>query len=238
MRVHQPAAPTRRSPLARSRAGVWPFIAVLFAVLLVVAGSSAAQPHDAQPQQPAHAAPQQPAHGTPAAGEHAAESGEEHGGGWLQTVARLFNFALLAGVLAYYLKAPIAGYISSRSSQIRQDLVTAAELRASATAQLAEIERQLKSLPAELEALKKQGVEDVRAEKLRIAQAAAVERERLLEHARREIDMRLRIAKRELVEHAANLAVEVARARITSTITPDDQLKLVDRYTAQLRGAS
>jgi F0F1-type ATP synthase membrane subunit b/b' len=80
-------------------------------------------------------------------------------------------------------------------------------------------------------------VEDVRAEKLRIAQAAAVERERLLEHARREIDMRLRIAKRELLEHAANLAVGLARDRITRSITPDDQLKLLDRYTTQLKGA-
>ncbi len=202
---------------------------MLFVVLFVVAASAGAQPHDAQPPPPAH--------GAPAAGEHAKASGEDHGGGWLQTAARLFNFALLAGILTYYLKAPIAGYISSRSSQIRQELVTAAELRASATAQLAEIDRKLKSLPAELDALTKQGVEDVRAEKLRIAQAAAVERERLLEHARREIDMRLRIAKRELVEHAANLAVGVARERITQSITPDDQLKLVDRYTAQLKGA-
>jgi F-type H+-transporting ATPase subunit b len=208
---------------------VWPLAGLLFVVLFVVAASVAAQPNDAQPPKPAH--------GAPAAGEHAETSAEEHASGWLQTVARLFNFALLVGILTYYLKAPIAGYISSRSSQIRQDLVTASELRASATAQLAEIDRKLKSLPGELEALKTQGVEDVRAEKLRIAQAAAVERERLLEHARREIDMRLRIAKRELLEHAANLAVGLARDRITRSITPDDQLKLLDRYTTQLKGA-
>jgi F0F1-type ATP synthase membrane subunit b/b' len=49
--------------------------------------------------------------------------------------------------------------------------------------------------------------------------------------------MRLRIAKRELVEHAAQLAVRAARARIETTITPDDQLRLVDRYAAQLQEA-
>jgi F0F1-type ATP synthase membrane subunit b/b' len=49
--------------------------------------------------------------------------------------------------------------------------------------------------------------------------------------------MQLRIARRALVEHAAQLAVDVAHARIVRTITPDDQLRLVDRYAAQLREA-
>ena len=48
------------------------------------------------------------------------------------------------------------------------------------------------------------------AEQARIAQAAAAERERLLEHTRREIEMRLRVARRELIEHAAQLAVDIA----------------------------
>jgi F-type H+-transporting ATPase subunit b len=137
----------------------------------------------------------------------------------------------------YFLKGPTATYVGSRSAQIRQDLVTAAEIRAAATAQLAEIERKVKSLPAELDALRERGAEDVASERERIAQAARLERERLLEHTRREIQMQLRIAHRELVAHAAQLAVDVARARIVSTITPDDQLRLVDRYAAQLKEA-
>ena len=71
----------------------------------------------------------------------------------------------------------------------------------------------------------------------RIAQAAATERERLLDQTRREIDMRLRMARRELTEYAAELAVSVAQERIKRTITPEDQLRLVDRYAAQLKEA-
>ena len=152
----------------------------------------------------------------------------------LETTARLLNFAILAGVLVYFLKTPIATYLAGRSTQIRQDLVTAAETRAAATAQLVEIDRRLTSLPAELDALKTQGADEVRAERIRIAQAAAVERERLVEQTRREIDMRLRVARRELLEYAAQLSVSVARDRITRSITTEDQLRLLDRYTAQL----
>jgi F-type H+-transporting ATPase subunit b len=162
----------------------------------------------------------------------AAEGG---GSAIVEVAARLINFGILAGVLVYFLKTPIATYLASRSAQIRQDLVAAAALRASATQQLAEIERRMNALPAELDALTAQGAEDVKAERARIASASAAERDRLLEQTRREIDMRLRIAKRELVELAAELAVQVARRRIAQTITPDDHLRLVDRYASQLR---
>lgn len=203
---------------------------LLFIILALPAVSVSAQDHGAAPPTAAGA---QPPHGEPAAREHAEEG--EHG--ILPTVARLVNFAILAGVLAYFLRAPIASYLASRRTQVRQDLVAAAELRRTASAQLEEIDRRLKGLPAELDALKARGAEDVVAERRRIAEAAAAERERLLAQTRREIDMRLRIARRELTEHAAQLAVTVAQERIRRTITPDDQLRLVDRYTAQLKEA-
>ena len=165
------------------------------------------------------------------------EQGAEHSQGILPIIARLFNFAVLVGALYYFLRSPVAAYLASRDTQIRQDLVTAKEMRAAATSELAKIDAKLKALPAELEALRKQGVEDVAAERTRIARAAAIERERLLEHTRREIQMQLRVARRELLEHGAQLAVDVARSRIVGTITPEDQLRLVDRYAAQLSEA-
>jgi F-type H+-transporting ATPase subunit b len=162
----------------------------------------------------------------------AAAEGEHEG--ILPTVAKLFNFGVLVGVLVYFLRTPIADYLRTRSTQIREGLVTAAEMRKTATAQLEEITRRLAALPAELEALKKRGAEDTVAEEARIAATAKAERARLLEQTRREIDMRLRIARRELTEHAADLAVQVAEDRIRRTITPDDQLRLLDRYATQL----
>jgi F-type H+-transporting ATPase subunit b len=162
----------------------------------------------------------------------AAAEGEHEG--ILPTIARLFNFAILAGVLVYFLRGPISEYLRTRSAQIRHDLVTAAEMRRSATAQLEQIQRQLASLPEEIATMKARGAEDIAAEEARIAETAKGERARLVEQTRREIAMRLRVARRELTEHAAALAVGIAGQRIVRTITPDDQLRLVDRYAAQL----
>ena len=219
--------PTRRASL--TGLALLLLLAVVFPVPITAQAHGAAPQHDATAQptakgaQPVEHAPAEEAHGS----EHAIRD----------TIARLLNFAILVGALVYFLKAPISSYLSGRSAQIRQDLVAAAELRRTATAQLEQIQQKLSALPAELAALKTRGEEDVQAEKARIAQAAAAERERLVEQTRREIDMRLRLARRELTEYAAQLAVSVAQDRITRTITPDDQLRLVDRYATQLKEA-
>jgi F-type H+-transporting ATPase subunit b len=205
----------------------------LFIVALMLATTASAQEH-AQPQQPLPTQQgAQPAH-PPAttAGEEA-----EHGNEAVSTIARLFNFAVLVGVLVYFLKSPLVGYLVSRGTQIRQDLVTAAEMRTAASAQLSEIQARMATLPGELEALRRQGAADVKSEQGRIAEAATQERDRLLDQTRREIDMRLRVAKRELTEHAAQLAVQVAEQRIKRVITPEDQIRLVDRYASQLKEA-
>jgi len=182
-------------------------------------------------QPPAEAAHAQAAEG------HGQAAEASHDQGALPTIARIFNFAALAGILVYFLRTPIANYLASRATEIRQDLVTAKDMRAAATQQLAEIDAKMKSLPGELEALRVQGASDVQAERARIAETATAERARLLDHTRREIEMQLRIARRDLTEHAAQLAVDVARARIVGTITNEDQLRLVDQYAAQLEGA-
>jgi F-type H+-transporting ATPase subunit b len=76
---------------------------------------------------------------------------------------------------------------------------------------------------------------EVAAEGQRISQQAATERERLLEQARREIDVQVRLAKRALTEHAADLAVQLATERIATGMTAADQARLVDRYLEQVK---
>src|SRR5581483_4938752 len=167
-----------------------------------------------------------PAPGTPEAGQ--AETEESHP--ITDMIARLVNFGILAGSLWWLLKSPIGQYLDDRSRQIRSDLVNAAETKQAAAAQIEEIDRKMKALPGELEALRAQGAQEIAAEEERIRTAAAAERERLLEQAKREIDLQARVAERELVAHAADLAVGVASERIKKNITDEDQKRLVDRY--------
>lgn len=145
------------------------------------------------------------------------------------------NFIIFVGVIYYFGNGPLKDYLATRSAAIRKDLVEAAELKASATAQLATIEQKLQALPGELNALRNRGAEEIVAEEKRIAAAAAADRERLLEQTRREIDLQVRLAKKEILEHAADLSVQLATERIRKETTPADQDRLVDRYLGQVK---
>jgi F-type H+-transporting ATPase subunit b len=232
------AASTRINPCelknkqsrARSRGAPVTLSASLaaFAVILLVATAALAQqPDHAQPRTD-HAAPGMQAEPS----EHTTD--EEHHSVWAGLLWPTVNFAILAGGLWYFLKAPLAGYLRDRHSAIRKDLVEAAQLKAAAAAQLAEIDRKLQALPGEIEALRRRGAEEIAAEEARISALAAAERERLLEQTRREIDLQVRLAKRELVEHAADLSIQLASERIRQQITPADQQRLTERYIENL----
>jgi F-type H+-transporting ATPase subunit b len=200
--------------------------ALLLAALAFAAPAALAQAEHAPSAAPAAAASQ---HEAPASHEEAADPG------WWPTIWKAANFAILVGLLGYFLRAPLATYLNGRIGKVREDLVTAAQTRETAVRQLAEIDAKLAALPAELEALKRQGAEDLVAERARIEQDAQAERQRVLEHTRREIEMRLRVARRELLELGANLAVNVAAERIRTSITSEDQVRLVARYASQLQ---
>jgi F-type H+-transporting ATPase subunit b len=221
------AAPRRSAHRARRRA------AVLVAMLLAfssVAAYAGAQEH--APASASQAATSQAEQHAPAEAEHHDESigGMIMAMGW-----PVANFIIFVGILYYFLNQPIRDYLATRSSTIRKDLVEAAELKAAATAQLASIEQKLQALPGELNKLRTRGADDIKAEEARIAAQAAADRERLLEQTRREIDLQVRIAKQEILEHAANLSVQLASERIKKEVTPADHDRLVDRYLSQVK---
>ena len=171
-------------------------------------------------------------HATPAEGGHHEQSIGEMilGMGW-----PVANFIIFIGVLYYFLNQPIREYLTTRNAAIRKDLVEAGELRAAATAQLAAIEQKVQALPGELATLRARGAEDIKAEEQRIAAQAAADRDRLLEQTRREIELQVRLAKKDILEHAANLSVQLAAERLKNDVTPADQDRLVDRYLSQVK---
>ncbi len=207
-------------------------VAVLVAVLTVAAASTVAAQHADPAPADAHA-PAAAGHAAPA-GEHGGEHGEEHGESLWVTLARVANFAILAGVIYWFAREPVANHLATRRAQIRKALVDAAEMRTLATARLAEIEAKLAALPAELEQLRTRGAEELEAERVRIHAAASVERDRLVDQARREIASQTRNATAQLRAHAATLAVDVARRRLEQTLTPREQSALIDSYAAQM----
>jgi F-type H+-transporting ATPase subunit b len=154
---------------------------------------------------------------------------------WGPTIAKIVNFAILAGGLYYFFGGWFREYLRTRSETIRKDLVDAKTLRAEAEQQLAGVRSRLAALPSELSEMKKRGEEELAAEKVRLANATAAERTRVQEQTRREIELTSRLARRELVLHSANLSMNLARKRIERDITAEDQARLIDSYKPEVR---
>ena len=210
-------------------------LSALFVIALL--GFVPAAPAFAQEHAPAPAKAEQE-HAAQPAGEHAEEGGHEE-----QTLGHMLagmiwpvvNFIIFLGVIYYFGNKPFSEYLANRHSTIRKDLVEAAELKSAATAQLSQIEQKLQALPGEISALRTRGAEEIKAEEKRIAAQSAADRDRLLEQTRREIELQVRLAKKESLEHAADLSVQLATARIKKEVTPADQDRLVDRYLQQVK---
>ena len=177
---------------------------------------------------------QEPAHEQPSAAAHESAGAEAHEESIWPFVGKIFNFVVLVGGLVYLVRKPFAEYLTRRGGELRGELSAAEALKAEATAKIAAIDARMKSLPAEIEALGARGRADIAAEEQRIRELAATEKQRLLDQAAREIDQRVRLAKRELVEHAADLTIDVARTKIQNEITDADRSRLVDRYLSQV----
>ena len=177
---------------------------------------------------------QEPAHEQPSVAAHQGAEGEAHEESIWPFVGKIFNFVVLVGGLVYLMRKPFAEYLTRRGGELRAELSAAEALKAEATAKIAEIDARMKTLPAELEALGARGRADIAAEEQRIRELAAAEKQRLLDQAAREIDLRVRTARRELVEHAADLTIDVARTKIQNEITDADRSRLVDRYLSQV----
>ena len=155
--------------------------------------------------------------------------------GWTPIIAKLVNFALLVGLLVYFLRGFIVAYLRTRGEAIRQGLTDAAALRASAEQQLLGVRLRLSALPAELDVLRHRGQDELAAELVRIRDVSAKEQERLVDRARRDVELQFRVARRELIQHVAELSMTLARARIEREMTADDQTELIDRYAAQVQ---
>jgi len=147
---------------------------------------------------------------------------------------RITNFAIVALALYFALKKPLAGYLQARTDQIRAELADAKEKNTKAEVQLEQAKALLGSLDDEIEKAKGEARSAAEAERARILEAAETEAARIREIAAKEIDNEVETARRKLLARAAELSVSLAHEKLESSMTEEDQTKLIDRSIAIL----
>lgn len=153
---------------------------------------------------------------------------EHHGSDPMAFIAKVFNFLVLFGGLAYLLRKPIQRFLAARAVEIDTTIKDAEELRHGAETDLEKAERRLSELSREIEELREKAVLDGEREKERIIRAAREEGERMKGTAEQEIEMISRAGIRGLKEYAVSLAAAEALNRIQAQLTPEKHTQLID----------
>ncbi len=171
-----------------------------------------------------------------AAASEAAEGGHEaitFMGDWLP---RLVNFAIIAGVLVYFLRKPTRDFFKNRSAEIEKALKESQEAREKAVAALAEMERKVRELETEVRSMVADAQARGEKDKAALAEEGKKTTKDIQEQVKAGIEIEVQKAKAELAVEASLLAVDLAEGKIKSTISKQDHERIVKDYIAKVGG--
>lgn len=151
--------------------------------------------------------------------------------GWL-------NFLLLAGGLTYLIKKHAGPYFAQRALDIRKGMADADVARAASDAKVAEVDRRLASLGAEIEALRRSAQQEAEADAERGHREAAAEMAKIQAHLAEEIAAASKSAILELRRNTAELALALAEQKIAARMSPEADDRLVGTFVATLAHAA
>jgi F-type H+-transporting ATPase subunit b len=149
-------------------------------------------------------------------------------------VLRIINFVVLAGVLIYYLRKPVANAIRNSIESVRTLLKEAEESRIASEAHMKEAEAKLAGVDREVSDLLESARREGEAERERILSEAAEALEKLKAEAAVAIELELKKAQDMLRKEAAGTAVAIAEEIIGKSVTPEDQSRFVNEYLDKL----
>ena len=149
-------------------------------------------------------------------------------------IYRCFNFALMAGLLAYFVTKPIRKGLKGRTAEIEKTLADAEAAKAAAEAKHKEYSEKLAKATEEIagitEAIRREG-ELERDKIIAAAKDMADKIEREADNKAAGVVAKARI---ELREEASRLAVELAEDMLKKQVSADDQKRLVEEYMQKM----
>jgi len=147
----------------------------------------------------------------------------------------LVIFGLVVWILSRTLWKPLLNVLNEREKTIRESLEAARREREEAARLLAEYQGRLERAHAEAAALVEEGRRDAEATRQRILAQAQQETRDMAARARREIRLATDAAIKEIYDHVAELAVEVAGRVLRKQLTPADHARLIEESVAEIR---
>ena len=161
--------------------------------------------------------------------------GSEGGGKALyDLVMRIFNFAILVGVLLYFVRKPAVEAIRNSIESVRKMINDAEAGRKEAEVRMKEAEDRLAGVDREIEEIISNARKEAEVEKERTLSDAEASVEKLKREAVTAIEQELKKSQDILTREAAVAAVALAEEIISQKVTPEDHQKFVTEYLEKL----
>lgn len=169
------------------------------------------------------------------------EEGHEGARGFLgvpSLVWQVLNLGLFLGLLWYFLRKPLAGFLGGRKSGVAAALVKADEDRRRAEQLAKELKARLAGIETELANLKDAARREAESEHAALLVKGQADADRILARTRADLDNHVRAARAELTAYAGDLSVDLARELLKKAVTKDDEKRLLEEGVARLSGAA
>jgi len=163
----------------------------------------------------------------------AAGGGEHHvdSGAIIKDFAyRCFNFAIMVGLLAYFVRKPLRKGLRSRREEIEKTLEEAHKAKEAAEAKYREYSEKLEKATEEIDSISDSIRREGELERDKILESAREMSDKIQQEADAKAANAVVKARAELREEAARLAVKLAEDLLKKECSSTDQKRLVDEY--------
>jgi F-type H+-transporting ATPase subunit b len=143
---------------------------------------------------------------------------------------RCVNFAVMIGLLGYFVSKPIRNGLQNRRAEIEKTLADAAAARDAAEAKAREYQEKLAKAAAEIETIYAAIRREGELERDKILASAKEMAAKIEQEADAKATSAVVRARLELRAEAARLAVELAEELLAKSVTAADQKRLIDEY--------
>ena len=143
---------------------------------------------------------------------------------------RCVNFAVMVGLLGYFVSKPIRNALQNRRTEIEKTLAGAAAARDAAEAKAREYQEKLAKASAEIESIYAAIRREGELERDKILASAREMAAKIEQEADAKAASAVARARTELRAEAARLAVELAEELLAKSVTAADQKRLIDEY--------
>ena len=165
----------------------------------------------------------------------AASGGEAHSSSIVELVFPLINFLIFAYLVKRFGIPPLVQYLKTRREKIVNAVSSAADAKSQAESYVQKYRELLGRLEEEEERIKTECRAEAEREKARMLAAAEETAAKLKADAAFLAEQEVKIARHQVRVWLADAAQAAAAKAVQDHLTPDDQTRLVDDFTQQIR---